>query len=169
MGNVLFKKFRRSFYLSVVCVIISSLALLCIPSTDINGVGTKKVLAYVTAAVFWLSLFISQIFFWSANSKRKIIERELKKRKIKTINSKPGLVSFFKNKPAITADAGLFFSAVLLAITTCFHLKNEWLIIGCVFLLFLTFNLHCLLNGKNYKYIQNYKVYLNSKEQQKYE
>ena len=68
-----------------------------------------------------------------------------------------GIMSFFKNKEAVVADIVLFISVILLGIILWMNVKIGWLIIGDVSFLVLSFNLHCILNGRNYRLLKSYK------------
>jgi hypothetical protein len=52
----------------------------------------------------------------------------------------------------------------ILVIVLCFNMKNPWLIITDVSFLFLSFNLHCMLNGRNFQYIRCLEKSIESKE-----
>lgn len=148
---MLLKKFRIDFYLAMIFNTVAAIAILCIPAADAH-----KNVMYVIAATFWLSLLLGQFFFWKCNSERKRIEmkgsrrRENKKKQL-------GITAFFRNPEAFITDIVLFLSAGLVAVLTLCQIKTSWLIILGASTLYLSFNMHCILNGRNYRFIQLYK------------
>lgn len=162
---MLIKKYKLFFYLSFVCFIFSGISILCIPITNAYGTGISKVMVYVVACMFWIGIIGEFVLFNKANSLRKILERK-SRRKNATISSNIGIgvLSFFRNREAKICDVILFISAALFAFLSVFKIDIEWLIVISTELLFLSFNLHCFLNGKNYGYIKSYKNYKDSEE-----
>lgn len=160
---------KKDFYISFILLGVSALSLLFIPLVNINGTGAAKIFAYVIGAVFWIGLVVEQVFFWRANSARRKVENRIRRNGGQIIKGRIGLVSFFKNKEAFITDIVLFISAVATTIISILNFKLEWLLIISVVMLFVSFNLHCMLNGINYSYIKSYKKILNDKEQEKNE
>lgn len=160
---------RKEFYISLVSLGVSALSLLFIPLVNLNGSGATKFFAYVIGAVFWIGLIIEQIFIWKINSNRHLLENRIRRNGGRTLKGKIGVVSFFRNKEAFIADIVLFVSAIAVAVISIFKIKVEWLLIICVVILFVSFNLHCILNGINYSYIKSYKKFLEDKEQEENE
>lgn len=155
------RKLMLNFLISVVFAVLASLVLLLIP---LNSGGERNVLLILTGAFFWLIFIISQVSFWQANNLRKTILKCSKKRKVKKPDDSLGIISFCKNKPACIADGILIISVIILVIVLCFNMKNPWLIITDVSFLFLSFNLHCMLNGRNFQYIRCFEKSIESKE-----
>lgn len=157
---MLLKKFLIDFYLAIILTIVATIAILCIPAVDAH-----KNIMYIIAFTFWLSLILGQFFFWKCNHERKRIEmkgtrmRENKKKQL-------GITAFFRNFEAFIADIILFLSAGLVAVLTVFQIKTSWLIILGASMLYLSFNMHCILNGKNYRFIKLYKKSKTQKKEQ---
>lgn len=167
---MLMKKYKLFFNLSFICFIISGISILCVPITNVYGNGISKVMVYVVACVFWIGVICGFVLFFKADSLRKVIERKDRRNNIVIYSgSRIGAISFFRNKEAVLCDALLFASAMLFAILTIFKIDMEWLIIISAALLFLSFNLHCFVNGKNYRYIKSYINYTDSEEHQENE
>lgn len=161
---MLVRRFRRNYIIANLCALISSLAILCVPFVDLPYFVSSKWFMYTVGAVFWLGVVFEQIFFWLANADRKDIERRLRRMKAQTFKNTPiGILSFFKNTEAMCTDLVLFSSALSVALISLFKYRSTWIIIACVALMFFSFNLHCFLNGKNYKYI---KLFSKQKKEQ---
>lgn len=161
------KRFKSAFCLSVIAVCVSTIALLLISFADMNGNIFEKVISYIAGLLFWSGLIMEQVFFYKANSLMKLIEKRLLKNKMPAYkNAQIGIISFFENREAIIADITLLLSTIFLVILSICRIKDSWLIPIGVAIMFFSFNMHCLLNGKNYKYI---KKYINYKEQKKHE
>lgn len=64
-----------------------------------------------------------------------------------------GLIHFFQNKEAIIMDISMLLSAVFFIIVKIFNVNIFLLYIFFSIFIF-TFGMHCMLNGKNYKYIK---------------
>jgi hypothetical protein len=144
--------------LTIVCVGAAFISLLLIPAIKL-----QKAMMYMIAAVFWISVILEQVFFWKCNSDRKQMERKTwPKRRQK--NAPIGIAAFFKNPEAIVADAVLFISAISTTLIAAFRVQISWLIIMSISLLFLSFNMHCILNGRNYRCMKSYEKYKKTKK-----
>ncbi len=164
------KKYILFYFLSILCFIVSGISLLCVPLTNVNSDGISKSMMYIIAAVFWLGIICEVVLFLKANSLRRAIEQRNKRNNVEiSSNTGFGFISFFRNREAIICDILLFVSVILFAVLTIFKIDIQWLIIISVVLLFLSFNMHCFINGKNYKYIKSYKNHIDSEEHQEHE
>lgn len=160
------KKFRLYFELSVAFSFLPTISIFCIPLINMNSNVNERLMTFLIGAVFWGGIIIQQFFFWKSNLWRISIEKRLLRHHCQTYRNAPiGIISFFKNTEATVVDITLFAFALSVALLALLRFKVTWVIIGCVALLFLSFNLHCFLNGKNYRYIKSYSKY--KKEQEK--
>lgn len=160
------KKFRMSLLLAMMCPVAGALALLSILFVDSDKNNVHRVLSYVIAAVFWLSLILTQLFLWIANAERKSVERKLKK-KLSDKNSRPGIISFFSSKEAKIADAVMLISAAIVAFLAIKGISIGWMVLSAISMFFLSLNMHSFLNGRNYKALKAYKNL--AKERNKHE
>ena len=55
-------------------------------------------------------------------------------------------------------------TVVNLMIIVWVRVKNEWVVMINYSVFFLAFNLHCILNGKNYRYLKQYRTYKKENE-----
>jgi len=147
-----------SLALSIFGAILILLIFLC----NIDGSKVEKIGAYVIAALFWITiigLVISTIK--TTQYRKQLQERGYRLRGIR--HSPIGVFSFFKNKEAAIMDIVLFVSAVSVAILAWTHVAIGLLILSCISLLFFSFNMHCVLNGRNYRY---YKAFIKHQKEQ---
>lgn len=150
----MFEKFKREFCMSIIFSFIMSISILFIPITDVFSENVGKIMFYVIGVVFWLSLVVSQVFFWIANRERRLLANKLSKKEIEKLNTnRVGLFETFQNRKATIADSIAILSLLLVAVALIFKIKNEWIILISVSLLIFSFNMHCIFNGVNYRYI----------------
>lgn len=144
-------------YLCISFALILIATMLIISIIFIKLIDNELTFKKVIALLFWLCVIFEQIFFWLSNNKRKKLENQLINEDKLIVNYlQPGLVSFFRNKEATVADIAFISSSVLLTVLSVNSSKIGWLILSTVAMVFLTFNLHCLLNGKNYFFVKRY-------------
>ena len=161
----LFRRFNRLFWLAIICCALSGMVLCCIPFINLNGSSTQKTNLYIFGGLFWIGIILEQLFFWRTNSLRKKAEGENGENTYSlSSKSRIGIFSFFQNIEAIICDIVLILSAVLVVLSVVLQIKEQWLIIVSIVLLFLSLNLHCFFNGKNYLYKKEYNKYIDSEE-----
>lgn len=155
------KRLKIWFVLSLVFVLVQSVCLLVIPILEIDNV-----LNAIFAVLFWvcLILYIASVML-SSNERKKIEKSKFRVKKLK--KNHIGILKFFQNKEAVIFDVLLFISTALIIVSVIMKTEFEWLIAVGLFLWFVSFNLHCLFNGKNYTYIKAYEFY--KKEHEKNE
>lgn len=137
------------FCLSVGFMVLFAASFLMMPVA--NGISLnegKNGVLYLVGIIFWLSLLMSQILMITVSMKRKADEKHNQKKRI-------GLISFFSNKEAMIADILTAVFAVIFVI--CVLTTDAYLIYVFLCLTVLSFEMHCVLNGKNYAYIKELK------------
>lgn len=156
--NIL-KKYRFYLLASLCACFVSAVSLAVIPFSDLDTAGVPRVLAYVSAAVFWAGLLAEIIFYILACRSCSSIEKILKQNGSKTLkNQRIGLITFFSCKEACVVDILCLVSFLMAVVMTIFNLNYSFLMAGIIVFI-ISFNLHCFFNGKNYKYIKLYKLY----------
>ena len=152
--NVL-KKYQNFLYLSGIGCLVAGISLVFIPLVDLSGTSAQKVFALVLALLFWLGILCEILFFVLANKQCNIIEDRLIQKGSKSFKGKKiGLISFFSCREAIAADVLSIISLAAVILLIIFKATNEWLFIVIAAIFFFSFNLHCFLNGRNYKYLR---------------
>lgn len=161
MSRPVFLKIQinKYFLISILLAVIPAVLILCIPSVSLEGTSAQKIGAYIMAAAFWLCILLELWMTRICSSKRRRLEqREVRSRLL--AKSNPGVISFLKTREGMIADITMFASLIAVIVITRTQVKSQWLVLSCVSVLYLSFNMHCLLNGKNYRYIKllsNYK------------
>ena len=134
-------------------VAISSAALLCVPMCSSMAGITGRVCSILVACAFWGGLILEQVFFWLANKERKELQKKANKaRKLK--QDTIGLLAFATSKEARICDVALVVSLLLLIVVLILDVRSDWAVVLVVSMLYASFNLHCILNGKNYRVIK---------------
>lgn len=140
-------RYIRELRVAIICSLISSVSLL-FSMLDVND-SKDFVFKIFASSLFWIGLIAEQIFIWKVNKFRKNMESKLSVRKIQGL---PGICSFFKTESGFIADIVLilsFITCIVLAIGNWGVNVTQYIFI---FLLVLSFRLHCILNGKNFRY-----------------
>lgn len=148
----------RNCFITVCLAVFQCLLILCIPFVNLETIGWQRVGAYVVASLFWLSVIAEIVFVLLSTQFRKRLENERKGKKSKD-GLQPGIISFFKNREAKIVDIIFLVSVVVVLILILAKVKTGWMVMASFSTLFLSFNLHCILNGKNYRYIKNNQLY----------
>lgn len=135
--------------LSIVFVAISSLSLIGVAFADFNGNGFRRFIAFFTGVVFWAFLIAGYVLFAIVSNRRKADKRA------KIADKRPGIICFFTSKEAKIADIGMF-AAIMLSLVFSF-VPGISVAVRIIFiaLLVLSVQMHCILNGVNYRYIRS--------------
>lgn len=133
--------------LSLICIAVSSLSLICVTFADFNGSGFQRFAAFFTGVVFWALLIAGYILLLLVSKRRKADKN------VAVTDKRPGIICFFTGKKAKIADIAMF-AAILLFLLFMFIPVGTALRIISIALLVLTIQLHCILNGVNYRYIR---------------
>lgn len=136
--------------LCLVGSVVSSMALL--PAALVNSEGKYKVLLIAFALLFWLGLILEQVSIWQADG---VMKAEM--RKEKAFPWRVGLLSFAATREGLAADMLFAISLIILLICIAFQLGESILQYVLISLVVLSFRMHCILNGKNYRYMKSEK------------
>lgn len=149
--------------ITIVLAFLEFILFLCIPFVNIDGSTAQQVGAYIIASCFWCCITAECVFIYlTAKIRKSLSKKDFHSRTLKY--AYPGVFSFFKNKEAIIVDIVLYASAIILMIIVWVRVKNEWMVMINYSVFFLAFNLHCILNGKNYRYLKQYRTYKKENE-----
>lgn len=143
----------KYFCISILLAVIPAVLILCIPLVSFEHTGTLKIGTYIIAVVFWLCIFLELWMTHLCSSERKRLEQR-KVRSRSLAKSNPGVVSFLETREGVFADAVMVASLIAVIVITWTQVKSQWLILSCASVLSLSFNMHCLLNGRNYRYMK---------------
>lgn len=142
------RDFNLFVTLSIVFSVVSSASIIACIFIGTNE-ATNKILRLVFPIVFWFALIAEQVFIWRANSLRKYFEATGKKRRIRM---NPGIVSILQTEAGAIADIVFAVSLVVFVILMATGIGEKAIQYIFIFLLVLSFRLHCILNGKNFRY-----------------
>lgn len=145
------RRFNLYLNLTFVFPCIGFLLLLCIPLVDTTGYQIQKLGALLLAAIFWLCIMLEIFFTFRCKRERVRLEKEHYRSRWMR-HMLPGVISFFKNLEATVADIILVITVISTVIVILSRVSSGFISIGSIAILFLSFNMHCLLNGKNYRY-----------------
>lgn len=155
------KKYQSFLCISVIGCLISGLSLLFIPMVDLEGTTQQKIFALILAALFWIGMIVEIVFFVLADKQCNMIEDRLIKEGSKSFKgTKIGVISFFTCKEAMVADVLTGLSLIAIILMIILKVTNDWLFVIVAVIFFFSFNLHCFLNGRNYKYIKEIKKFI---------
>lgn len=141
--------FRLRVFFSVVCSILSSAPILLIPIAKGNGEGGA--LDALIPAAFWLGLIGEQISIWRANACRKTLEKK-RERHPKRIRGRPGAFSPFRTTEGAVCDLLFLLCLIVFIVAALLHKGEGALQYVLIFCMVLSFRLHCIFNGINYRY-----------------
>lgn len=145
------KKLKIWFYISITLLGISSSAILLVMFADFNGNQMQKAMGYLVGIIFWVGIIAGYTVFWKLNRELKKILKQHYRRKRK---SRIGLITFFSSLHGMIAD--IICGICFLVLTVLLITKNnaEWLTIIFISLFAFSLQMHCLLNGENFKHIK---------------
>ena len=141
------------FVISLVLMVVFAATFLLMPkasSVSLNE-GNDKLL-YAVGGTFWGSLLVSNVLMLVVTVLRRKSNVKLKCKKV------PGIIAFFSNKEAMIADIATAVFAIAFIVGIFTAVSKGYLIYVFLFFLVLSFEAHCVLNGKNYAYIKEHKV-----------
>lgn len=144
----LISKFTRLINTAIVCSFISSFALLSCTFIGMNDIS-DKIIGMIFPIIFWLGLIAEQILIWKSNAIRKEIENIGGTRKFR---GRPGIINIWKNRYGAIADIVCIVSLLLSVVFMIIGIGEKAIQYILIFLLVLSFRLHCILNGQNFRY-----------------
>lgn len=157
------KGIRYGLTVSGIASLTGTVQLLLITLGNLDGLLWEKIVSYIIASLFWASVAVNLAAIAKTTAKRNACEKE--GYKIREIRCAPiGVFSFFKNREAAVADIVLFASAIAVAVVAWIQVFSPVVVLSLIGLLFLSFNGHCILNGRNYRYYKILTKYQKQKE-----
>lgn len=149
--------FKFLIILSIVFSVLSSLPILSMIFIHNESISffadnekMKKMFIIIFASLLYIGTIIEQVSLWIANSIRKKIND-------RNAMGKIGLISFFQTIPGIITDGTFALTFIAYLISLFFSKDANTFQYILMFLMVLSFRLHCILNGKNFRYLLNSK------------
>ena len=141
---------KIAYMLSLFFMLVFSLSFLAMsPASKLALNEGDNSLLIATGIVFWLSLVIAYALFIFVNFRRKQFLKKRNKEKKSAI----GLLRFFSNTPAKIADIATVVGFLLFLIFSIF--TDSYFIYVFLAITVFAFQMHCVLNGENYLYINS--------------
>ena len=142
MGHMKKRHSRLLRYSMVSSVISSSALLLCFWGIQ----REKEIFAIIIPIVFWVGLILEQCFMWEAN---RIFN------KFKKVRCLPGIISICKTQLGFISE--IVFLVTLIGFIVLFvgRWGEQFFQYILLFFIVLSFRIHCIANGKNYRYKNN--------------
>lgn len=140
------RRYTRLLCISVISSIVSSLSL---PTAIlVNSEGKNKIVLVLFGLVFWIGLIVEQVSFWKSYR----IMKRLIKYENRHVQGRSGIFSLAKTIEGIGADVIFILSTIALMVCILFGLGESFIQYILICLLTMSFRLHCIFNGKNFKY-----------------
>ena len=139
---------KHSLFLkfSMISSCVSSAALLlCIFAVR----SDLKIYLFLIPVIFWFGLIAEQVFFWKANS---ILKQIINTGQVRRSNTKPGIIAPLQTELGAIADLIFVVSLIVFLILVIGNWGNSLFQFIFLFLIVLSFRVHCIANGKNYWY-----------------
>lgn len=133
---------------ALISLSVSPLSILLTFWGDYSGTILNVILAYLVGVLFWVGLIVGIVLLLVINKHRKADESFRVKKKL------PGIISFFSNQYAIVADVVTAISLIFLLVFLFVPWFNQGVTVALIAIFLFAFNMHCVLNGMNFKYIQ---------------
>lgn len=142
------KKAKAVFCLSLIFTFLFAGSFLIMPAgSRISLNQGKNGVLFFAGTLFWISLLgiiisliVLRVKRKRFNSENGIVESKL-----------PALITFFSSKPAVIID--LLSIALIIALIVTLFLSDGFIVYILIFLTIIGFAAHCVINGKNLKYI----------------
>lgn len=135
------------FWFSALFFLLSSASVLFVPYAD-KQVSDFSLL-YLIGGVFWGALLLAIIFICLVNRKR----RKSIGKGNRLIKTRAGVFRFYSGIAAAVFDSLLIFAVLALAVLLTIQKAQSVFVLSAIAAVLFFFEMHCLLNGKNYNYL----------------
>lgn len=146
----IYRKFLIEMTGSIIASAISSFSVIICAFVGKNE-SADKVITILFPIVFWVCFLAEQFFIWNANSIRKRLENE---GKISRVYGRLGILSVLQTREGTIADMILILSLIIFVALLLLGIGEEFIQYLFIFFIVLSFRMHCILNGKNFRYKQ---------------
>ncbi len=144
------KHIKRLLVLYIVFLSVLSVAFVIMPIASAQK-DLSQIPLMISGAFLWGGSIGTVVSALKFNKAVKKIDKPKDKKK-----NQLGLICFFKNKEAKIADIAMFISIICFIVVKICR-GNLYLQFVLLAMFVFSFGMHCMLNGKNYFYL-NYKV-----------
>ena len=131
----------------IIFMVMLSVSFLIMPFANKMSLNEgKNTLLYFSGAMFWASLVFEAVFLIANGA-------ICKKRIMPENKSRPGALRFFTNTTAKIIDILAILS--IIGFVICAFLTDKYVTYGFLSAMLLLVQLHCVVNGKNFEYINS--------------
>lgn len=150
------KKYKELFTFCFIAAAIGTFSLFAVFfSAGITSGEQRTMFNRVLGLIFWTSFISELILFYKVDVQRKVISV------IEGYNiehGKAGIFSFRKNKFGNIADAVMIVSVAVFILLILKNVHARSVIIICTGLLYLSAVMHCIFNGKNFRFLCDHGI-----------
>ena len=144
--NKVKKRLNVYIILQILCVLIGGISVFSIYLIDDFDESLYGLYSIIIGLLFWISVLFEIVFSLLAFNCSKKMDKKY------SIGEKTvGVISFFKTKSGTVSDILLILSLVMLMLLFVFGITKISLVISVLTVLYISFNLHCIFNGINYR------------------
>ena len=145
-------------YASLGAMVLGTVLLGILPFIGSGGSPQGKIVAYGLAGLFWALLVFQIVSIVLCSAARRRLEAAgYRYKRLKPADI--GVICFFKTPAGVIADCLTAATVVAFGLLFLLDGSHSQGFFPCTAMMFLFFQLHCLLNGKNYRYKLAYSNY----------
>lgn len=153
---------KRLFFVQIILFIMSAVSIIFIPYAYSLEERMKNRVSYIIAGTFWICLLIGIILIFLISSitgtYKKMYDIEVGKKHI------PGIFKFWSNMEAKVAIICFVIGFLLVISDVVFDYMNEICIMISFAFMLISFYIHCIFDGFNYRYYKILKKGMNKNE-----
>lgn len=147
----IFRNAKRSIMATFAAIALSSFSLIMIPFTMGFDEGEISAIAYIFAAFFWLGLLLTLLAAYSTKRTLYIFREKSIKNGLITKHHPIGLVSFSRDRRMWILYGMTIIGLVLMITDIIIGYVPTSIMFSIIAITFLTFAVHCVVDGKYYK------------------
>lgn len=151
MSNLYVKTAKLHLTITVLTAILSSFSLSVIPFIPKMENEKTSVISYVIAAIFWVGLILTLITSYLTKRMLSRVREKMIAKGHLNGNSLPGVISFSLQGKNIFLYALTVLGGILVITDIIYNYVPEMMMFPILSLTVLSFELHCILDGRNYK------------------
>lgn len=146
-----FNNAKYSFMATFAAIALSSFSLIAIPFTTGFEEGKISVIAYIFAAFFWIGLLLTFLAVYSTKRTLYSFREKLIKRGVITQHHTIGLVSFSRDWRMWILYGATVIGLLLMITDIIIGYVSTSIMFPIISITFLSFAVHCVVDGKYYK------------------
>ena len=155
------KKDIRLMRAVIILIALSSFSLIFAAFDDYFESALRAVAMIAAGSVFWICLIAGYSILFLISKHRKEYERTVSRdgvrsdrRRRSSSSKRPGIITFFSGTPATVVDAAMILFLILTLVFAFIPGFDQTVLIILISILVFLVQMHCILNGVNFKYIQ---------------